>query len=241
MANHSLGLSPKSTCRPPLIRLNQLTKGYCVGSIFTTVLKNINLTINYGEMIAIVGPSGSGKSTLMNLMGLLDKADSGEYFLRDKLVTHYDTDELAELRNQHIGFVFQQFNLLPRFNTLQNVSLPLTYRKDCTPISIQNRARQVLAKVGMEKFLHHLPTQLSGGQQQRVAISRALVGNPEMILADEPTGALDSATGQEIMNLFLALNQEGKTIVIVTHDEKIAEQCQRKIIMKDGRIITGFD
>lgn len=223
---------------PSLIQLKNVTKKYRVGDVVSTVLKGISLRVNHGEMIAIVGPSGSGKSTLMNLIGLLDKADAGDYFLNNRNIASLDNDELAYLRNQHIGFVFQQFNLLPRFNACQNVGLPLLYRKELQPKMRQEKINTALEKVGMSSFEKHRPSQLSGGQQQRVAIARALIGSPEVILADEPTGALDSATGKEIMDLFLNLNKEGRTIVIVTHDERIADQCHRMLTMKDGHIIA---
>lgn len=202
----------------------------------STVLKNISISVQQGEMVAIVGASGSGKSTLMNIIGLLDKVDSGQYFLRGRNVAGLKDDQLALLRNQHIGFVFQQFNLLPRFSAEQNVALPLTYRT-LSPQTIRKRVLEALDRVGMRAFADHRPTQLSGGQQQRVAIARALVGEPEVILADEPTGSLDSSTGQDIMTLFLALHNEGRTIILVTHDEHVAAQCKRRITLADGNII----
>ncbi|WP_308423376.1 ABC transporter ATP-binding protein [Legionella impletisoli] len=201
-----------------------------------TVLKGLSLTIHQGELVAIVGPSGSGKSTLMNIIGLLDKPSSGIYALNGQDTAGLSPDELALLRNQHIGFIFQQFNLLPRFTALQNVGLPLTYR-NVSDLLINQRVERALMRVNMRDFSSHRPNQLSGGQQQRVAIARALVTDPNVILADEPTGALDSKTGKEIMNLFLALHQEGRTIIIVTHDEKIADLCTRKIVLADGEII----
>ena len=221
----------------PLISLTNIVKKYRIGTEESTVLKQVSLTINAGEMVAIVGASGSGKSTLMNIIGLLDKADGGDYQLQGRNVAGLDNDELAILRNQHIGFVFQQFNLLPRFNAAQNVELPLTYR-NTSPAAVKQRITDSLARVGMQSFAAHRPTQLSGGQQQRVAIARALVCEPQMILADEPTGALDSATGKEIMKLFYTLNAEGRTIILVTHDEHIASQCARRITLADGEIIA---
>lgn len=222
----------------PLIQLDNLVKTYHLEGISTTVLKNISLSVNEGDLLAIIGSSGSGKSTLMNIIGLLDKADSGSYLLRNNNVALFSEDELADLRNNSIGFVFQQFNLLPRFTALQNVALPLSYR-GVEPSLIKEQVMQVLARVGMEKYAHHRPMQLSGGQQQRVAIARALVTNPKVILADEPTGALDSGTGAEVMNLFLSLHVQGCTLIIVTHDHNIAAQCSRRITLADGKVVAG--
>ena len=201
------------------------------------MLKGISLTVEAGELLAIVGASGSGKSTLMNIIGLLDKADSGQYLLQANNVNGLCDDKLAQLRNQSIGFIFQQFNLLPRFSALQNVALPLTYRNLTQP-QIKKTALDALERVGMHTFAAHRPTQLSGGQQQRVAIARALVGDPQVILADEPTGALDSATGKDIMALFLTLHDAGRTLILITHDEHIAGQCARRITLADGDIIA---
>lgn len=221
----------------PLIQLQELVKTYHLEGISTTVLKRISLNVYEGDLLAIVGASGSGKSTLMNIIGLLDKPDQGSYILKNKPVAGLREDETAELRNQHIGFVFQQFNLLPRFTAMQNVALPLTYR-GATQSEIKEKVHSALDKVGMSKYIHHRPTQLSGGQQQRVAIARALVTDPRVLLADEPTGALDSKTGTEVMNLFLGLNTEGRTIIMVTHDEQVAAQCKRRITLADGAIIA---
>lgn len=220
----------------PVIEMHDIVKKYRIGSVESLVLKSVSLTVHEQEMMAIVGASGSGKSTLMNLIGLLDKPDSGDYILNGQLIQGLDDDARAILRNQHIGFVFQQFNLLSRFTALQNVELPLTYRELPTPL-IQQKALEALERVGMKSFAMHRPTQLSGGQQQRVAIARALVGEPQVILADEPTGSLDSATGQDIMTLFRTLNQEGRTLILVTHDEQIAHQCSRRVTISDGQII----
>lgn len=221
----------------PVIQLVDIVKKYQIGTVESTVLKKVSLNVNKGDMLAIVGASGSGKSTLMNLIGLLDKADSGDYLLHARNVAGLSDDQLAALRNKHIGFVFQQFNLLPRFTAAQNVALPLTYR-NLAPQTIKQRVFDALARVGMQAFAAHRPTQLSGGQQQRVAIARALVGEPHVLLADEPTGALDSATGHDIMSLFLALHREGRTIILVTHDEQVANQCARRITLADGEIIS---
>ncbi|KTD34401.1 ABC transporter ATP-binding protein [Legionella moravica] len=221
----------------PLITLRDLVKTYQLEGISSTVLKEVSLTVNQGDLLAIVGASGSGKSTLMNIIGLLDKPDSGSYILKNRNVAGLSDDESAELRNQSIGFVFQQFNLLPRFTAMQNVALPLTYRG--TPATeIKDKVMQVLEKVGMAQFASHRPMQLSGGQQQRIAIARALVTEPQVILADEPTGALDSRTGSEVMNLFLALHDEGRTIIMVTHDEHVAAQCRRRITLADGVVVA---
>ncbi len=224
----------------PLISLTNLIKKYTIGDAESTVLKGVSLTIHEGDMLAIVGASGSGKTTLMNIIGLLDKVDSGDYVLRGRNVAGLSDDELAVLRNQSIGFVFQQFNLLPRFNALQNVELPLTYRRDESSARIRQRALSALDRVGMRAFTDHRPTQLSGGQQQRVAIARALVSEPQVILADEPTGALDTATSNGIMALFQALHREGRTLILVTHDEQVASLCSRRITLADGEIIAEF-
>lgn len=220
-----------------LIELHDIVKRYRIGDHESTVLNNISLSVDKGEMLAIVGTSGSGKSTLMNIIGLLDKADSGVYLLHKNNVAGLNDDQLAILRNRHIGFVFQQFNLLPRFSAAQNVALPLTYR-NLPAATIKQHVSDALTRVGMQQFHAHRPTQLSGGQQQRVAIARALVGEPQVILADEPTGALDSKTGHEIMNLFLTLHREGRTIILITHDEQVAQLCARRITLADGNIIA---
>ena len=220
----------------PLIVVKQLGKNYIHGGVSHPILKKISLTVCAGELLAIVGASGSGKSTLMNILGLLDKASSGEYFLHQNNVVLFDDDKLASLRNQYIGFVFQQFNLLPRFTVRQNIALPLIYRSLSSP-EIEARVLTVLSKVNMVNYRDYFPMQLSGGQQQRVAIARALIGDPEIIFADEPTGALDSHTGTEVLNLFLSLHAEGRTILMITHDEQIARQCPRRIQMADGQII----
>jgi putative ABC transport system ATP-binding protein len=220
----------------PLIQLTDLVKTYSLEGVSTTVLKEVSLTVNQGDLLAIVGASGSGKSTLMSIIGLLDKADSGSYTLKNKHVASLTDDESAILRNQNIGFVFQQFNLLPRFTAMQNVALPLVYRGKHSE-EVKKKVLMTLDHVGMRQYAHHRPMQLSGGQQQRVAIARALVTEPQVLLADEPTGALDSKTGTEVMNLFLALHAEGRTIIMVTHDEHVAAQCKRKITLADGVIV----
>ena len=200
------------------------------------MLKDIDLEVEEGEFLAIMGPSGSGKSTLMNIIGLLDRASSGEYHLDATEVSHLSDKKLAQVRNKEIGFVFQQFFLLAKLNALQNVELPLIYAGVATS-KRQGLAKQFLEKVELSERMHHLPSELSGGQKQRVAIARALVNNPSIILADEPTGALDTKTGQQIMELLTELNHEGKTIIMVTHEPEIADYARRKIILRDG-IIT---
>ena len=219
-----------------LIKLQQVSKIYRSEASEFLALKSIDLQLKTGEMTAIVGASGSGKSTLMNLIGFLDHCTSGRCFFSGRDVSRLSHEELAKIRNEKIGFVFQSFFLLPRLSALQNVILPLFYRGEQLEIS-REKALRVLAKVGMESLADRKPNQLSGGQQQRVAIARALVGNPEIILADEPTGSLDSQTGREVMDLFLHLNQkEGRTIVLFTHDHSISDLCQRTILIKDGSI-----
>ena len=219
-----------------LIKLEQITKTYQLGGSEYAALKGVDFQLERGEMTAIVGVSGSGKSTLMNIIGFLDQGTSGRYLFNDKDVSHLSGDELALIRNQKIGFVFQSFFLLPRSNALQNVMLPLFYRG--TPhAEARDMAKRMLDKMGVGHLATHRPNQLSGGQQQRVAIARALVGNPEVILADEPTGALDTQTGNEVMELFTNLNRnEGRTIVIITHDREISRRCQRVVTIKDGKI-----
>ena len=222
-----------------MIKLENITKSYTVGTTTLPILKGINFTVATGELVAIMGPSGCGKTTTMNILGLLDQPTSGSYSINDTEVSTFDSNKLAELRNQLIGFVFQSFFLLPRFSALQNVSLPLIYR-GVDPAEIQTRTIAAMKKVGVEELAKHKPYEMSGGQQQRVAIARALIGNPSIILADEPTGALDSKTGEEVMNLLIKLSEEEQaTIVVVTHDAHIAARCSRTIQMKDGIIINA--
>ncbi len=220
-----------------LMILTDIVKTYHLEGISSTILKEVSLNVYEGDLLAIVGASGSGKSTLMNIMGLLDKADSGTYLLNNHNVATLTDDQTAELRNQNIGFVFQQFNLLPRFSAKQNVALPLIYR-GVHAAEIEERVLAALDCVGMHQYARHRPTQLSGGQQQRVAIARALVTEPQVILADEPTGALDSRTGNDVMNLFLSLHEQGRSIIMITHDEQIAALCQRRITLVDGVVAT---
>lgn len=218
-----------------LISLKNIVKSYKNGDQELQVLKGINFDVYEGEFVAIMGPSGSGKSTLMNIIGLLDRPTSGDYSLNGKKVETLSDRHLASVRNKEIGFVFQQFFLLSKLNALQNVELPLIY----AGVSVSKRrqlAKQYLEKVELEKRMKHLPSELSGGQKQRVAIARALVNNPSIILADEPTGALDTKTGEQIMALLTALNREGKTIIMVTHEPDIADYATRKIVIRDGEI-----
>lgn len=216
-----------------MISLHKISKSFVLGNNLHAVLKNISLQINKGELVAIMGASGSGKSSLLNILGLLDSPSSGIYSLATQNTLHLTEDERAYFRNKYIGFIFQQFNLLGRFSVEQNINLPLLYSKNPKTLSNINI---LLERVGMLSYKKHFPNQLSGGQQQRVAIARALINNPEIILADEPTGALDSKTGKEIIDLFLTLNEDGKTIIIVTHDENVAKVCKRQILIQDGEI-----
>ena len=220
-----------------LVKLENITKVYQLGENTFTALKGINFQLDRGEMTAIIGMSGSGKSTLMNIMGFLDHCTEGRYIFSGQDVSHLSEHELADIRNQKIGFVFQSFFLLQRASALQNVMLPLFYR-GTAEADAKEMAMQMLEKVGVAHLAQHKPNQLSGGQQQRVAIARALVGNPDIILADEPTGALDSQTGNEVMKLFTDLNrEEGRTIIIITHDKEVSKRCQRVVTIKDGKIL----
>jgi putative ABC transport system ATP-binding protein len=221
-----------------MISMSDLTKTYHLTDLDVPVLKDINLSIASGEYVAIMGASGSGKSTLMNIIGCLDRPTSGRYILDGRDLTTLDDDELADIRNQYIGFVFQQFNLLPRLTALENVMLPMIYA-NVSRLQRVNAATEALEQIGLGDRLTNRPSQLSGGQQQRVAIARALVNHPALVLADEPTGALDSKTSQDIMNLLTELNQEGTTIAIVTHDAAVAAQTNRVIQMQDGVIVEA--
>lgn len=225
-----------------LVKIENLSKSYHLEYGNVHVLKQIDLTIHAGESLSIMGPSGSGKSTLLNLLGCLDKPSSGEYYLNNQNVSHLNDDQLSFLRASKIGFIFQSFNLIPQMNVFENVAVPFLYQK--TQLNEQEiglRVTLALEKVHMQHRIYHLPTQLSGGEIQRVAIARALVINPLLILADEPTGNLDSDTGALILKIFLELNQQGSTLVIVTHDEKIGTCCERTIHMQDGRIVKDHN
>ncbi len=219
-----------------MIRLEALVKTYTIAGTKLRALDGIDLEIVQGDMVAIMGPSGSGKSTLMNILGCLDRPDSGRYFLEEKDVAKLGKDDLANIRSQRIGFVFQSFNLLPRMDAVENVELPLLY---ANRQNTKDLARAALEIVGLKDRMHHEPNQLSGGQRQRVAIARSIVNDPAIILADEPTGNLDTKTGDEIMRLFTDLNAQGRTIVIVTHEPDVAKYCRLQIHLRDGRILES--
>lgn len=217
------------------IRTTQLKRSFAVGSETVHALKGIDLEVEAGEFISIMGPSGSGKTTLMNIIGCLDTPTSGEYYLNEQLVNELDEDSLARIRNKEIGFVFQSFHLLAKNSALDNVLLPMKYAgANMTDAAI--RAKFVLDQVGLSDRINHGPSELSGGQQQRVAIARALVNKPSILFADEPTGNLDSKTGEDVMNLFKELNEEGQTIILITHEQDIAKQSKRTITIRDGLI-----
>jgi putative ABC transport system ATP-binding protein len=218
---------------PAIIDVHDLCKDFVMGDMVVHALRQVNLRIEEGEFVAIMGPSGSGKSTFMNLIGCLDRPSAGEYSLSGKAVARMGDNDLAEVRNKYIGFVFQNFNLLPRTPAIKNVELPLVYagRRNRSAI-----AKAALERVGLGQRMHHKPNELSGGQQQRVAIARAIVNDPALILGDEPTGNLDSRTSEEIMAVFQDLNAQGKTVVLVTHEEDVAQHCKRIIRFKDGRV-----
>ncbi len=224
----------------PVIRTEKVTRTYAMGKSLVTALREADLTVQAGEFIALMGASGSGKSTLLNVIGLLDRATSGEYWLEERPVSSLRRDELADLRGRRIGFIFQNFNLLPRFSAWENVALPLAYRNGQFGHQAQlARAREALSRVSLDHRMEHHPTELSGGERQRVAIARALVTQPAVILADEPTGNLDSNTGTEIMQLLKELNDEGRTIIMVTHDMNVARYASRIYSMRDGFLTEG--
>ena len=227
---------PQAAPEPVIIRLEDISKLYGIEEIEVKALNNVNLVIEKGEYCAIMGPSGSGKSTAMNIIGCLDRPSTGDYYLDNLNVAQMSDTELAHIRNKKLGFVFQQFHLLNQLTALENVMLPMVYAS-VKPGERKERATAALIKVGLEKRLNNKPTQLSGGQQQRVAIARAIVNNPVVLLADEPTGALDSHTTQEVLDLFNELNSSGITVVIVTHESEVARQTKRIVWFRDGEVV----
>ena len=218
-----------------MIQVKDVHKSYDLGETFVHALRGVSFSIEEGEFVSIMGPSGSGKSTLMNIVGCLDTPSEGTYLLKDRNVGNLDEEQLAGIRNKEIGFVFQKFQLLPRSSALENVALPLKYASVKQSERLI-RAEKVLAKVGLTNRLTHKPTELSGGEQQRVAIARALVNSPSILFADEPTGNLDSKTGNQVLEIFKDLNKRGQTIVVITHEREVAKQSQRTITIKDGEI-----
>ena len=223
--------------KAPVIEARKVRKAYEMGDNTVWALKGVDVTIPHGEFVAVMGPSGSGKSTFMNLAGCLDRPTDGTLLLNGEDVSALDAEALSRLRNRYLGFVFQQFNLLPRTDAIENVCLPLLY-SEIPEKEWRDRACKALEQVGLGDRMDHHPAQLSGGQQQRVAIARALVNDPILLLADEPTGALDTHTGEEIMELFQSLNDEGKTIVLVTHESEIAAYAKRRLTFRDGELVT---
>jgi putative ABC transport system ATP-binding protein len=218
-----------------LILMKDISKRYKMGDNEVAALENVNLAVSPGEFLAILGPSGSGKSTLMNIMGCIDTADSGEYLLAGQNVEKLDDDELSLIRNKEVGFIFQQFNLLPRYQAIQNVELPLLLR-GMPRDQAREKGECMLERVGLKERAEHRPSELSGGQQQRVAIARALVGDPSILLADEPTGNLDTKSGEEIMGIMQELNSQGHTVILITHDLEVARMAKRVVRMLDGRL-----
>mgnify|MGYP000630864623 CR=1 FL=1 len=219
-----------------IIKLKNVEREYVMGDSIVRAARGVDLEIKKGEFIAIVGPSGSGKSTIMNLIGALDLASKGDIYLDELNIEHLDESDLAQIRGKRIGFVFQTFNLIPTLTALQNVMLPMMFQ-NVGKEEREEKAREILKKLGMSHRLNHLPSELSGGERQRVAIARALANDPEVILADEPTGNLDSKTGEEVVQLFLKLNKEGKTIILVTHDLELAKYADKIYYLKDGQIV----
>lgn len=220
-----------------MIELVDIHKKYYLNKEEIPILKNINIKIDDGEFVAIMGPSGSGKSTLMNIIGCLDRPSSGSYMLNEQEISTYNDDQLAQVRNKHIGFVFQQFQLLPRLSAVENVELPMIYA-GFSKRERRERAKMALQKVGLSERINHLPNELSGGQKQRVAIARAIVNQPSLILADEPTGALDTKTSATIMKQFAQLHQAGTTIILITHEQEVSEYASRTITVRDGVVMN---
>jgi putative ABC transport system ATP-binding protein len=223
---------------PAAVRVIDLVKNYFLGPVTVNVLKGLNLTFEAGDFIALMGPSGSGKSTLLNVLGCLDRPTAGEYFLGSENVAHMEDDQLSEIRSKYLGFIFQSYNLLPQYTVVENVEVPLLYQGCRLTAQTRQRCVELAGLVGLGDRLDHRPMQLSGGQQQRVAIARALVNDPQVILADEPTGNLDSRTSDEIMELLTELNKAGKTIIMVTHENDIAAWARRVIRLRDGMVET---
>jgi len=221
-----------------ILRMNNIVKTYQMGDEEQVILKGIDLKVNEGEFISLLGPSGSGKSTMMNIIGCLDTPTSGEYILSNRKIAELDEAELAHIRSKEIGFIFQSFQLLPRLTAIQNVELSLIY-SGVKSLERRERAQSMLKRVGLEEKMNHYPNQLSGGQQQRVAIARALSTDPTILLADEPTGALDQKTGHQVMDLFRELNEEGRTIIMITHDITIAKNASRIVKILDGNLSEG--
>ena len=219
----------------PVIRMSGIKKSYKMGDSTLTVLKGISLTVNEGEFLAILGPSGSGKSTLMNMIGCMDNFDEGEYYLSGQPIHTMNDNKLTDIRNEYIGFIFQKYHLISKYTILRNVMMPLLIRGE-SAAEAEVKARERLIQLGMGERMEHKPTELSGGQQQRAAIARALVGNPKLLLADEPTGALDSATGKEVLKLFKELNEKGHTNVMITHDLNVAKSAGRIVRIVDGEL-----
>lgn len=222
----------------PVIRMSDIKKSYKMGDSTLTVLKGISLTVNEGEFLAILGPSGSGKSTLMNMIGCMDSFDEGEYYLSGQPIHTMNDNKLTDIRNEYIGFIFQKYHLISKYTILRNVMMPLLIRGEGAA-EAEVKARERLIQLGMGERMDHKPTELSGGQQQRAAIARALVGNPKLLLADEPTGALDSATGKEVLKLFKELNEKGHTIVMITHDLNVAKSAERIVRIVDGELFEN--
>lgn len=222
-----------------LIKIENVSKIYKNGDLKVNALKNINMNVEKGEFLGVIGTSGSGKSTLMNIIGCLDYPSEGKYILNGKNVGRMSENKLSQIRREHIGFVFQKFNLISTLSAFENVALPLIYI-GVNKEEREKRVKSALVSVGLDKRMEHKPSELSGGQQQRVAIARAIVTNPEIILADEPTGNLDSKSSEQIMNLLVSLNEQGKTIVLITHDEKTVDYSTRKIKVEDGKIISSI-
>ena len=230
-------MSKPSKKAPPVLELQNVSKDYYLGEVKLTVLQDLSLKIFQGDFVALVGVSGSGKTTAMNILGCLDNPTHGKVFIDGQNVSHMSEDELAHVRSNKIGFVFQQFNLLKALSCEENIALPLIFKKENRKFEVDEKVKELIEEVGLGHRKNHRPLEMSGGEQQRAAIARALVGDPEIILADEPTGTLDSKTGKMVIEIFKKLNKEGKTIIIVTHDHSIAKEADKIFNMKDGRLV----